>query len=424
VLLGALQHSGVHTPFPVQRATIPLVLAGRDVAAEAPTGSGKTLAFGLPLLDRVATQRHEPSAPGRQPLALVLAPTRELAQQIGAVLEPLAGALQLTVAVVHGGVAYEPQLAACEQGIDVLVACPGRLLELTERGTISLAEVDITVVDEADRMADMGFLPDVTALLALTPDDHQTLLFSATLDGDVEALIDEQLRDPARVEVAPTDVAPFGGAGGQRTPGSIRHHLWAVADDERTELTAAIARRCGSSMVFVRTRHGAERLATRLTELRVGAMALHGGNSQAKRDHALADFRAGRVRVLVATDVAARGVHVDDVACVVQYDLPMDNKDYVHRAGRTGRAGASGTVVTLVIPSMVDRSTTMVDVAGLTGEVSLAAPDLSLLETDDQRRRIDQALADIAAVRRPGQLGAVAFGQPRIEKVVAGAAGR
>ena len=177
-------------------------------------------------------------------------------------------------------------------------------------------------------------------------------------------------------------------------------------------------------MVFVRTRHGAERLATRLTALRVDAMALHGGNSQAKRDQALADFRAGNVRVLVATDVAARGVHVDDVACVVQYDLPMDNKDYVHRAGRTGRAGASGTVVTLVIPSMVERSAAMIEVAGLADEVSLTSPDLSLLETDGQRRMIDQALADIAAVRRPGQLGAVAFDQPRIDSVVAGAAGR
>lgn len=409
----------MQAPFPVQRAVIPLVLSGSDVAAEAPTGSGKTLAFGLPLLQRLDASTTAPAPPGRPPRALVLAPTRELARQIGDVLTPLARRLRLTVAVVHGGVAYEPQIAACERGIDVLVACPGRLIDLIERGTVALGEVRIVVVDEADRMADMGFLPDVTELLATTPADRQTLLFSATLDGDVERLVGEQLRRPARVGVSSADDEHD-----RRTPGTIRHHLWSVADDERTELTAAIVRRCGRSMVFVRTRHGAERLATRLATLRVSAVALHGGNSQSRRDQALADFRAGEVRALVATDVAARGVHVDDVACVVQYDLPMDHKDYVHRAGRTGRAGASGTVVTLVIPSMVDRAAAMIDVAGLAEEVDLVTPDLTLLESDATRRDIDRALEELAAVRRPGHVGAVAFAQPRIDRVVTGAAGR
>ena len=331
----------------------------------------------------------------------------------------------------YGGVAVEPQIAACERGIDVVIGCPGRLLDVIERGHLSLSTIQVVVVDEADRMADMGFLPDVRRLLDMTPTDRQTLLFSATLDGDVDVLVRQHQRDPVRHLLGSLPADEDGELSFAETAlglPSIRHHLWSVRADERTELTADIVEHCGATLVFVRTRHGADRLAVRLNALRVKSMAMHGGNSQIKRDQALDDFRAGRLQALVATDVAARGVHVDDVACVVQYDLPVDPKDYVHRAGRTARAGASGAVVTLVTASMHARALAMLTTPGLMpaglADVTIERPDLAALESAEVRDRIDRELAALSDLKRPGALGGVAFDQPRIEKAVAGAAGR
>ena len=285
-MLAALTAGGIDTPFPVQVATIPDILAGRDVAAQAPTGSGKTLAFGLPLIQLL--QHASPALPGTAS-ALVLAPTRELARQISDVLAPMAQPFGQSVHTFYGGVAIEPQVAACMQGLDIAVACPGRLLDLIERGHLSLGTVKLAVIDEADRMADMGFLPDVRRLLEMTAPDRQTMLFSATLDGDVEVLVGDHQRDPVRHLLhgpgRDDDAADHMTlALAQAGMPAIRHHLWSVHDDERTELTAAIVNHCGPTMVFVRTRHGAERLAKRLTLMRIATAALHGGNSQIRRD--------------------------------------------------------------------------------------------------------------------------------------------
>jgi superfamily II DNA/RNA helicase len=332
-LVAVLAGRGITEPFPIQAATLPDALAGRDVAGRAPTGSGKTLAFGLPIVSRVRKAR-----PGR-PRALVLAPTRELAAQIAAELAPLAAARTRTVHAFYGGTSFVPQRKALRRGVDIAVACPGRLADLLAQGDVALGDVEVVVVDEADRMADMGFLPDVRRLLDATDSQRQTLLFSATLDGDVAVLVRHYQHDPAHHEIAPTETGP------------VDHHLWLVDDAERTERTVELAVASPSVIVFTRTRHGADRLTRRLAQTGINVAPLHGGRSQAQRDRALDAFRRGRVRALVATDVAARGVHVDGVACVVQYDLPADAKDYVHRAGRTGRAGADGTVVTLAAPA-------------------------------------------------------------------------
>ena len=327
----ALSRRGIDEPFPIQAATIPDALAGRDVAGKAPTGSGKTIAFGVPLAAGV-----RPAQPGR-PTGLVLAPTRELAVQIAKELRPLVEAVGASVHAFHGGVRFEPQLRALRDAVTIAVACPGRLADLVQQGRVELGDVRFVVVDEADRMADMGFLPEVRRILEMTAQKRQTLLFSATLDGEVEVLVREYQTNPVRHEV---EVAS----------GPVAHLAWRVAETARTETAAEVLRRSGPSIVFTRTRHGADRLTRRLTVAGVKAVAIHGGRSQAQRSRALADFRTGKVTALVATDVAARGIHVDDVACVLQYDLPDDPKDYLHRSGRTGRAGSAGTVVSFVQP--------------------------------------------------------------------------
>jgi superfamily II DNA/RNA helicase len=332
-LVAVLAARGITDPFPIQAAALPDALAGRDVTGRAPTGSGKTLAFGLPIVSRIGKAR-----PGR-PRALVLAPTRELAAQIAAELVPLAAARGRRVQSLYGGTSFGPQRHALRRGVDIAVACPGRLADLIAQGAVGLGDVEVVVVDEADRMADMGFLPEVRRLLDATRGDRQTLLFSATLDGDVDVLVRHYQRNPARHEIVPEESGP------------VDHHLWLVGEAERTERTAELVRAAASTMVFTRTRHGADRLVKRLGQAGVTALAIHGGRSQAQRDHALDAFRRRRVRALVATDVAARGIHVDAVACVIQYDLPAEAKDYVHRAGRTGRAGADGMVVTLAAPA-------------------------------------------------------------------------
>jgi superfamily II DNA/RNA helicase len=338
-LVNLLADRGIAAPFPIQAEAIPPALAGRDVCGRAPTGSGKTLAFGLALVERVG--RSKPKSPA----ALVLAPTRELAAQIQRELAPLLKTRGRRVAAVYGGTAMQPQIKLMRQGVDVLVACPGRLADLIERGVVRLDRVRQVVVDEADRMADMGFLPEVRRLLDQTAPDRQTLLFSATLDGAVDVLIRDYQSDPVRCDVTPEDDGE-----------DLRSHLFLDSDrQDRVAKTLELVREHGQSVVFCRTRRGADRLATALTKAGLTVAPIHGGRSQSQRDRALGAFASGRVEALVATDVAARGIHVDGVDCVVHFDLPADVKDYVHRSGRTGRAGASGVVVSLVTAE--DRST-------------------------------------------------------------------
>ena len=331
---GLLAERGVTSPFAIQTAAIPDALAGRDVCGKAPTGSGKTIAFGLPLVERVAATAGK--ARPRHPRALVLAPTRELASQIERELRPLAALRRRSVATFFGGVGFGPQLAALRSGCDIAVACPGRLADLVRQGELHLDEVAVVVIDEADRMADMGFLPEVRRLLDRVPSDRQTLLFSATLDGDVDVLVKRYQRTPVRHEAE--------GEGG----GVTEHLFWKVSRDQRVGTVAGLATKHWSTLVFCRTKRGADRVAKQLGQRGVTAAAIHGDRSQSQRERALAAFTAGDVAALVATDVAARGIHVDDVACVVHFDPPADEKDYVHRSGRTGRAGRDGTVVTLV----------------------------------------------------------------------------
>jgi superfamily II DNA/RNA helicase len=331
-LVAALQRRKIVEPFAVQAATIPDALAGADVCGKAPTGSGKTLAFGIPLVVRV------PKAKPRRPRALVLAPTRELAAQIRKELEPLAATRDKRVAAVYGGVGYEPQKRALRRGVEILVACPGRLRDLIDQKAVRLDAVEIVVIDEADRMADMGFLPEVCKLLDETSPERQTVLFSATLDHDVAVLQRKYQRDDAvTYEVA-----------GTADEADIEHHFEELESGQRVNRAAELVRTHGSTIVFTRTRHGAERLAKQLKTAGVDAAAIHGGLSQGKRDRALAGFKNDKVEALIATDVAARGIHVDAVACVVHFDPPADAKTYVHRAGRTARAGATGTVVSFV----------------------------------------------------------------------------
>jgi superfamily II DNA/RNA helicase len=331
-LVRALSERGIDEPFPVQAAAIPDALDGRDVSGKAPTGSGKTLAFGLPLLARVErAKKHRPHA-------LILAPTRELAEQIKKELAPLAKAVGRHVFAVYGGVGYGPQKGALRKGVDVLVATPGRLEDLIDQGSVDLDNVTIAVVDEADRMADMGFLPAVRRILDRTSPDRQTLLFSATLDGDIAVLSRDFQHRPVRHEAGTVE------------PDTIdaRHHFWLVQHHDRIRHAADLIDAAGRSIVFTRTRHGADRLAKQLTKLGIGAVAMHGGRSQRQRNRALEAFSAGRAQALIATDVAARGIHVEAVASVIHFDPAADSKDYLHRSGRTARAGAAGTVVSLV----------------------------------------------------------------------------
>ena len=332
-LVAVLTARGIESPFPVQALTIPDAIAGRDICGRAPTGAGKTIAFGLPLLARVSR------AEKRRPTALILAPTRELAAQICRELEPLADACSRRVCAVYGGVGETPQHRRLAKGVDVLVACPGRLADLLRQGALTLDAVEVVVVDEADRMSDMGFLPDVRRILDLTPPNRQTMLFSATLDGAVGVLSRHYQSTPASYEVAEE---------GSETPSNAVHLFWMVDTAERTDVATNLLNAVSPTIVFCRTRRGADRLAKRLERSGVRTDALHGGRSQAQRDRALAKFAVGGIDALVATDVAARGIHVDGVACVVHFDAPEDEKAYLHRSGRTARAGASGVVVSFV----------------------------------------------------------------------------
>ncbi|HUO49139.1 MAG TPA: DEAD/DEAH box helicase [Acidimicrobiales bacterium] len=332
-LIGLLDAQGIRTPFPVQAITIPDGIAGRDVCGKAKTGSGKTLAFGLPLLMRVA------KAEACRPRALVLVPTRELAVQVADVLEPLGAAVDRDVVVVYGGADIERQIKKIRKGVDVVIATPGRLIDLTDRGEISVADIEVAVLDEADRMADMGFLPQVDWVLRRIEAEHQTMLFSATLDGDVDRLVRRHLKDPVRHEVASA----------RPTVESMEHRFLQVHQMDKVKVAASICAHASKAIVFVRTKRGADRLVEQLDREGVRAAAIHGDLRQANREKALEQFASGKLHVLVATDVAARGLDIEDVDTVVHYDPPEDHKAYLHRSGRTARAGGSGVVATLVL---------------------------------------------------------------------------
>ena len=360
----ALARHGITKPFEIQSATIADGLAGRDVCGRAPTGSGKTLAFGIPLVVQAGKAgRAEP----KRPRALVLAPTRELAEQINTEIRTFAGLVRS--GVVYGGVGYGEQFKLFRQGIEILVACPGRLEDLIQQKVVDLSAVDKVVLDEADRMADMGFMPAVRRILDKTSEKRQMMLFSATLDDDVAKLIRDYQHNPVRHEV------------GEETPDikAASHVFWNVAKADRTAVTAEAVSAAWPSIVFCRTKHGADRVARQLEKLGIKSAAIHGGRSQNQRTRALADFSSGKVHALVASDVAARGIHVDGVASVVHYDPPEDHKTYVHRSGRTARAGQGGVVVTLVQPDQVSDVRLIQRKVGL--EQRFITPDAGALRT-------------------------------------------
>ncbi|MFD4717479.1 DEAD/DEAH box helicase [Streptomyces sp. NPDC058423] len=355
-LLAALVAEGVTVPFPIQGATLPNTLAGRDALGRGRTGSGKTLAFGLALLARTAGRRAEP----HQPLALVLVPTRELAQQVTDALAPYARSLSLRLTTVVGGMSIGRQARALRSGAEVVVATPGRLKDLIDRGDCRLDQVGVTVLDEADQMADMGFLPQVTALLDQVRPGGQRMLFSATLDRNVDLLVRRYLNDPVVHSVDPS-------AGAVTT---MEHHVLQVRGTDKHAATTEIAARDGRVIMFLDTKHAVDRLTRDLLGSGVRAAALHGGKSQPQRTRTLARFRTGHVTVLVATNVAARGIHVDDLDLVVNVDPPTDPKDYLHRGGRTARAGRSGSVVTLVTPNQRGGMLRLMSHAGISPRIT------------------------------------------------------
>ncbi|MEU4686340.1 DEAD/DEAH box helicase [Streptomyces xinghaiensis] len=353
-VLKTLTGLGMAEPFPIQAATLPNSLAGRDVLGRGRTGSGKTLAFGLALLTRTAAvgRRAEP----RQPLALVLVPTRELAQQVTDALTPYARALSLRLTTVVGGMSIGRQASALRGGTEVVVATPGRLKDLIDRGECRLDQVGITVLDEADQMADMGFMPQVTALLDQVRPGGQRMLFSATLDRNVDLLVRRYLNDPVVHSVDPSQGAVT----------TMEHHLLHVHGADKYATTTEIAARDGRVIMFLDTKHAVDKLTDHLLKSGVRAAALHGGKSQPQRTRTLGRFKTGHVTVLVATNVAARGIHVDNLDLVVNVDPPTDHKDYLHRGGRTARAGESGSVVTLVLPNQRREMARLMTLAGVT----------------------------------------------------------
>ncbi|MFJ3208324.1 DEAD/DEAH box helicase [Streptomyces flaveolus] len=379
-LLAALGSQGVTVPFPIQAATLPNALVGRDVLGRGRTGSGKTLAFGLALLARTAGRRAE----ARQPLGLVLVPTRELAQQVTDALAPYARSVRLRLATVVGGMPIGRQASALRGGAEVVVATPGRLKDLIDRGDCRLDQVCVTVLDEADQMADMGFMPQVTALLDQVRPDGQRMLFSATLDRNVDLLVRRYLSDPVVHSVDPS-------AGAVTT---MEHHVLHVHGADKHTATTEIAARDGRVIMFLDTKHAVDRLTEHLLNSGVRAAALHGGKSQPQRTRTLTQFKTGHVNVLVATNVAARGIHVDNLDLVVNVDPPTDHKDYLHRGGRTARAGESGSVVTLVTPNQRRDMTRLMAAAGI-------------LPQTTQVRAGEEALHRITGARTPSGIPVV-----------------
>jgi superfamily II DNA/RNA helicase len=389
-IVRVLTREGITTPFEIQTATVPDAMAGRDVLGRGQTGSGKTLAFGLPLLTRIS--RGGRALP-HQPKALILVPTRELAMQVADALMPVGRSVGVFIKTAVGGVPYDRQMDALRRGVEVIVATPGRLGDLIERGVCKLDSVEITVLDEADQMADMGFLPEVTELLAKTPANAQRLLFSATLDGDVDTLVKQFMHDPVTHSTDPSEASVS----------TMDHHLLLIPPHDKFPITAAIANREGKTIVFARTQMGVDRLADQLAAVGVRAGALHGGKTQRVRTRTLAEFKEGRTNVLVATDVAARGIHVDGISLVVHVDPPKDPKDYLHRAGRTARAGESGGVVTLVLPKQRRSTQAMMAKAGV--------------HPAEVRVRLgDEKLAEVTGAREPSGIPVVIEPEPRAKR--------
>ncbi len=340
VLVDELASQGILAPFPIQQATIADALSGRDTLGRGRTGSGKTLAFCLPMLTRL----HESNKPRDRfrPRAVILVPTRELANQVRDVLVPLADALGMRTATVYGGVSYTGQINAMRNGVDIVVACPGRFIDLMESGQIELDAVECTILDEADHMAELGFLEHVTRILEKTPREGQRLLFSATLDRGIDKLVRKFLQNPVTHEVESTE----------ENEAQMTHYFFQVTQGNRFDIIADLCAAPGRALVFTRTKHGARKLAAALVENGIPAVELHGDLSQAVRARNLAALSAGKVDTLVATDIAARGIHVDDIALVIHADPPEEHKAFLHRSGRTARAGAEGTVITMVTENM------------------------------------------------------------------------
>ncbi|MCB9483704.1 MAG: DEAD/DEAH box helicase [Dehalococcoidia bacterium] len=390
-LLKVLEQSGISSPFPVQTLTIPDALAGRDVCGKAKTGSGKTLAFGIPLV------HHTTTAKPRRPRSLVLVPTRELANQVAEALTPLCETRRLWLMAVYGGVSINRQIQGLRQGVDLVIATPGRLNDLLERGDISLDDVSMVVLDEADQMADMGFLPQVERILKLVDRDAQTLLFSATLDGDIGKLVDRYQDNPVHHEVISETT----------TVETLEQRFIGVTSETKTDITARVLAGAARSIVFVRTTHGADRLVRVLAKQGLTAQQIHGRKSQAQREKALDAFARGKCPILVATNVAARGLHIDHVDLVLHYDPPEDAKVYLHRSGRTARAGAEGLVVTLVLPEQERDVVAIQRGAGTDFEIVPMSPDdprLGDLGAWDPPRGLPRDLAMRGnGERRPGR---------------------
>ena len=365
---------GITTPFEIQAAALPDGLAGHDECGKAPTGSGKTIAFGLVLAVRL--QKSKPGQPG----GLVLVPTRELAIQVAKEIGLLCEGTDLRVATVYGGAGYGPQVKAV-RGASIIVATPGRLEDLLERRDMSLSAVTIAVLDEADRMSDMGFLPAVRRLLRALPKQRQVMLFSATLDGDISQVVKEFQHEPKRHESHSDADEP-----------DIEHKFWMVSRNDRVETIAQLVNHYERIILFCRTKHGCDRLAKQLDNAGVRSSIIHGNKSQAQRERSLEEFRRGRSNALVATDVAARGIHIDDVPCVVHFDPPADHKDYIHRSGRTGRAGSKGVVISLVESSQKRTVNKLARDAGV--EADFVEPDFEPADPDQLEAR-------------PGALGGV-----------------
>ncbi len=363
-IVAALADAGITDPFPIQAAALPDALSGRDILGRGQTGSGKTLAFSIPLVALLA----DGYSMACRPRGLVLVPTRELASQVEAVLAPLARAAGLSTVTIYGGTPQSRQVAALQNRADIVVACPGRLADLMEQGHCHLGDVEVSVVDEADHMADLGFLPVVRRLLDATPSDGQRMLFSATLDKDVDVLVRRFLSEPAVHSVDPAD-----------TPAPVVHHVLTVAPADRLGVVTALAGGHGRTLIFTRTRHAASQLARQLSKARVSAAELHGDLTQGVRERNLAAFSTGAVRVLVATDIAARGIHVDGIDLVIHADPPSEDKAYVHRSGRTARAGASGVVVTIQTPAQSRDVSALMRRAGVVPLRAPAGPDSAVL---------------------------------------------
>ncbi|QRO88089.1 DEAD/DEAH box helicase [Kytococcus sedentarius] len=408
VLVERLARDGISTAFPIQAATLPDSLAGRDLLGRGRTGSGKTLAFGLPTIARLEGGR----AQRNKPRAVILTPTRELAMQVSDALQPFAHVAGLKHKLVAGGLPYPPQISALERGLDILIATPGRLIDLIEKGAADLSAVEIAVLDEADHMAEMGFLPEVTQIMDLMPSGGQRMLFSATLDNGIDQLVENYLVDPVTHS---TDDATA-------SVTTMEHRAFLVHPHHKKTLTNQIAARDGRTVVFVRTKLGADRVAEQLRESGVFAAALHGGLNQAQRNRVLAAFKDGGLPVLVATDVAARGIHVDDVSMVLQVDPPADHKDYLHRAGRTARAGGKGVVVTLALPHQKRTMQRLLDQAGVDAKPQTMEPDsdelVAITGADVQPReavdesRVRRMLAPPKPPYRGGRGGPGGRGRP------------